>query len=227
MTMRDVAKFGLKKLVIFDCDGVVVDSEVIAAQVLQESLATAGVSLARDEVIDLFLGRSAASIRQILKDQFGFDLSTDREETNLARLLSLFRTDLRPIAGVADLLAKLHMPYCLASSSDIQRLEVALTSTGLFQHFDGRIFNAAMVKNGKPSPDLFLLAARHMQVSPADCLVIEDSPAGVLAAKSAGMHVIAFIGGGHAGGSRLRQRLLEQNPDAIVSDMTEIEAMIL
>ena len=118
------------------------------------------------------------------------------------RLFKLFRSDLRAIDGVEEFLCpELPVPYCLASSSHIERIETSLETIRLKRHFSGRIFNAAMVSRGKPAPDLFLHAASVMGVPPSRCVVIEDSPAGIEAGRRAGMRVIGFTGGGHARGA--------------------------
>jgi len=214
------------RLVIFDCDGVVADSEPLATRVLQEGLAGRGVTLTLDEVVARFLGRSPETIATSLKSEFGLVFDAHDTEAMQQRLFELFRAELRAIDGIEALIAGLPIPYCLASSSQMARIDLALQSTGLSSYFVGRIFNAAMVARGKPAPDLFLHAAHVMGVAPAHAIVIEDSPAGIEAAKRAGMRVIGFTGGGHATGAGHRAAVAAAGPDHITDSMAEIGAML-
>jgi HAD superfamily hydrolase (TIGR01509 family) len=221
-----MARFDDVRLVIFDCDGVVADSELLATRVLQEGLAEQGVTLSHDEVVERFLGRSAETIANSLKSEFGLVLDTHAHETMQLRLFDLFRAELQAIDGIEALLAQLTVPYCMASSSQMARIDIALEATGLAHYFTGRIFNAAMVARGKPAPDLFLHAAETMGVPPAQSLVIEDSPAGIEAAKRAGMRVIGFTGGGHAQGVGHRVAVAAAHPDLIMASMADIAAIL-
>lgn len=214
------------QLIIFDCDGVLVDSEPISLSVLLEILSEAGLDLERDAAHDRFLGRSMASVVDMLRDEHGLSLGQSALDDMRKRLYEKFRTELEPISGIADVVPRLPMRYCVASSSQIERIELSLDVTGLLALFKGRIFSASMVKAGKPAPDLFLHAARAVGATPSRCIVIEDSPAGVLAAKAAGMTVFAFTGGGHAAGEAHMASLLRAGPDRIFSDMRELPSLI-
>jgi HAD superfamily hydrolase (TIGR01509 family) len=183
-------------LIIFDCDGVLVDSELLSCRCLSEILAESGLHLSVDQALELFLGRSTKAIEQHYGD-LGQALPNDFLPRLKARVLETFAGALQPIPGVGTVLAELKTPCCVASSSDLDRVSLSLDVTGLAPHFADRLYTAQMVRHGKPAPDLFLHAAAKMQADPARALVIEDSVSGVQAAKAAGMMVWGFVGGGH------------------------------
>jgi HAD superfamily hydrolase (TIGR01509 family) len=186
-------------LVIFDCDGVLVDSEPLALGLLVESLSRLGVRIDRDEAQRRFLGRSLASTCEIVKAEYGVAVTDEALARMRTELYALFRRELKPVAGVAEMLDHLPHPRCVASSSQPDRIRLSLEVAGLLDRLAPHIFSADMVTRGKPAPDLFLHAAASMDAPPEATLVIEDSPAGVEAARRAGMRVFGFIGGGHAG----------------------------
>jgi len=205
--------------VIFDCDGVLVDSEPIAMRLLLETISDAGVALDPDTSYDRFLGRSLADTREILAAEFGVTLDDRALAAMRARLYAAFRAELRPIPWVPETLPRLNAPFCVASSSQSERIEFSLSLTGLWPQFAGRAFSATLVARGKPAPDLFLHAARKMGFAPADCLVVEDSPAGVEAALAGGMRVVGFLGGGHARSTAHRNALAALAPERMIEDM--------
>ena len=213
-------------LVIFDCDGVLVDSENLAIEALLEVISEAGLTLPFNEAHRRFLGRSLASICDILVADYHLTLSPDALEKMRQRLYAAFRRELEPIAGIASTLTLLNIPFCVASSSQIERIRLALDVTGLLPSFDDRIFSSAMVKTGKPAPDLFLFAARTLRVPAARCLVIEDSPAGIEAARRANMTVFGFTGGSHAQTPLHYQALSALAPSLIFSDMEQLPSLI-
>jgi HAD superfamily hydrolase (TIGR01509 family) len=213
-------------LVIFDCDGVLVDSEPIAERVLLETLEAAGLALDPGVARDRFLGRSLASVRAILAAEFGLALSDAALAAMRARLHAAFRAELRPIPGVAATLAALQAAFCVASSSQPERIELSLRVTGLWPAFAGRAFSAVEVARGKPAPDLFLHAAARMGYPAPACLVVEDSPAGVRAAKAAGMAVAAFTGGSHAQSPEHRAAIAALSPEATIAEMPALIALI-
>ncbi len=213
-------------LIIFDCDGVLVDSEPISLSVLLDIISEAGLDLDPDAAHDRFLGRSLASVVQLLRDENGVNLGATALEDMRHRLYEKFSTELEPISGIGEVVKHLPMRYCVASSSQVERIELSLEVTGLLPLFKGRIFSSSMVKAGKPAPDLFLHAARALGVEPSRCIVVEDSPAGVLAAKAAGMKVFAFTGGGHAAGENHLASLSRAGPDKIFSDMRRLPELI-
>ena len=183
-------------LIIFDCDGVLVDSEVLSCRCLSETLAAYGIDLGVDQALDLFLGRSVTAVFQhyqalgrAIPEQFSAELRTG--------VRAAFFCSLCPIEGVKSVLEDLRIPHCIASSSDVDRVSFSLALTGLAPHFDTRLYTSQMVARGKPAPDLFLYAAERMQVDPHRALVIEDSVSGVKAGKAAGMTVWGFVGGSH------------------------------
>ncbi|MDQ0997772.1 HAD superfamily hydrolase (TIGR01509 family) [Phyllobacterium ifriqiyense] len=213
-------------LIIFDCDGVLVDSEPISIAVLLEMIAKSGVTMSEDDAYDRFLGRSMATISKILHEEYGFAASEADLDEMRTNLYSRFELDLQPIPGIADTLKKLPQRRCVASSSQPERIRLSLRLTGLIDLLDPHIFSATMVKNGKPAPDLFLFAANTMNVDPAECVVIEDSPAGIQAAKAAGMRVFAFTGGTHSRGGRLESTLASLGPDLIYDDMLQLPDLL-
>ncbi|WP_071674777.1 HAD family hydrolase [Nioella nitratireducens] len=213
-------------LVIFDCDGVLVDSEPISLEVMLEVLAQAGCTLDPEEGYAHLLGKSLGSIGAWLRAEHGLDL-TDAHLTALrARLFDRFRQSLKPISGVAEAIRAMPGKVCVASSSQPDRIRFSLGLTGLLDLFEPHIFSASMVDRGKPAPDLFLHAAQEMGVDPGDCVVIEDSPAGIEAAQAAGMQVIGFVGGGHAGPAGLVKRVANRAPSAIISSMEDLPALL-
>jgi len=217
---------GSAGLVIFDCDGVLVDSEPISAAVLIEIITEAGVTIAEDMVYRRFLGRSMANIALIMQDEFGLEITAEHLADMRARLYDRFRRDLKPIPGVAAALARIVLPRCVASSSQPERIRLSLGITGLLESLEPHIYSSTMVENGKPAPDLFLHAARSMGADPSACIVIEDSPAGIEAAKRAGMHVFAFTGGGHAGPGGLNAAVAALEPDLIFDDMSRLPELL-
>lgn len=223
--MADKASFNSGPLVIFDCDGVLVDSEPLSVRVLVEALNRHGIDMAEEEAYQRFLGRSLATMRQVMDEEYDFHTGPEFLETLRLDLYDLFKTDLQPIPGIAetlDALALLNLPRCVASSSQLERIRLSLSITGILDKLEPHIFSASMVQNGKPAPDLFLHAAGEMGVAPENCIVIEDSPAGIEAAQRAGMKVFAFTGGSHAGVPGYRERIDALSPDLIFDAMPDL-----
>jgi HAD superfamily hydrolase (TIGR01509 family) len=183
-------------LIIFDCDGVLVDSEVLSCRCLCEALAGCGIEVGLEETLDLFLGRSLDAVLEHYQG-LGRPIPRQFPAELMAKVQETFRAALCPIDGVGSVLEGLRMPHCVASSSTLDRVSLSLSLTGLARHFGDRLYTAQMVDRGKPAPDLFLYAARRMQADPARTLVIEDSVSGVRAAKAAGMTAWGFVGGSH------------------------------
>ncbi len=216
----------LIRLIIFDCDGVLIDSEPLAMRVLLRTIEHAGVTIPPDYGFRNYLGRSFASIADSLDELHGLQLDDAAVEAMRLDLYETYRRELKPMAGLLDVLPEIGIPFCVASSSQMERINTSLEITGLTEKFHPAIFSATMVEAGKPAPDLFLHAARQMGVSPAECLVVEDSPAGIIAAKKAGMRVIAFTGGGHIAPSGLGELIAALNPDATLADMRDLPAQV-
>jgi HAD superfamily hydrolase (TIGR01509 family) len=212
-------------LVIFDCDGVLIDSEIIACRVDAECLTEIGFPTTAAFIQERFVGVSSRTMFEHLEKAHGRPLPGNFPDMLKQRLDTAFEHELEPIAGVADLLPALGIKVCVASSSQPERLRHTLGLTGLWPHFDPHVFSATMVRNGKPAPDLFLYAADRMGVAPRQCVVVEDSTAGVTAGVAAGMRVLGFTGGSHCGpdhGVRLRAA----GADAVFDDMRQLPAML-
>ncbi len=214
-----MSEFGL---VIFDCDGVLVDSEVLACEAVSRQLRRHGVEISRAEVMRRFLGRSRAEIERYYLDLQGVPLPDSFADDLAAETRKAFTGTLAAMPHADALLRQMRTPYCLASSSDRQRVEFSLNSTGLSPYFMDRIFTASQVARAKPAPDLFLLAAERMQCDAARCLVIEDSISGVTAGKAAGMRVWGFIGGSHYADRDGENPLRAAGADCVFSRLADI-----
>lgn len=188
-------------LVIFDCDGVLIDSEIISSTILIAELEASGVFVTFDYFQKNFLGRSFPKVAEAVRKTFNVALHDAFEETYRHRLLAAFETQLRPTNQVADVLGSITTAKCVATSSSPTRVKRSLSLTGLTDFFGEDVFTSSLVPNGKPAPDLFYYASEKMNVIPDRCLVIEDSLPGIEAAVSAGMHVWRFTGGSHLKGA--------------------------
>ncbi|MEK2491743.1 HAD family hydrolase [Kitasatospora purpeofusca] len=208
------------RLVIFDCDGVLVDSERIAARVQIGLGAELGWPLTEEEVVERFIGRSMASIDEQVAERLGRETADRWWAEFVRRHAEQVDAGLEPVDGLPEALDAITLPTCVASSGSHEKMAHTLGRTGLHHRFAGRIFSATEVARGKPAPDLFLHAARRMGVPPSACAVVEDSAPGVLAARAAGMR--AF---GYAGGLTPAARLA--GPDTVVfEDMRELPALL-
>jgi len=208
-------------LIIFDCDGVLVDSEIVSFQAEADMLAEIGIPLTAHDLLARFLGTSSASMFATIERENGIKLPADFAERAAQRTLEAFDRKLKPIPGIAELLANLPNRKCVASSSEPPRIRHSLSLAGILHYFDPHIFSAIQVKHGKPAPDLFLFAAGSMGTPPECCLVIEDSVAGVTAARAAGMTVLGFTGGSHCLDG-YADRLREAGAAAVCATMTEL-----
>ncbi|MFJ1617469.1 HAD family hydrolase [Streptomyces sp. NPDC088249] len=198
------------ELVIFDCDGVLVDSERIAVRVQVQVGAELGWPLTADEVVEKFVGRSNVSIGELIDARLpGRSAAWQQRFEQLHR--DAVDAELVAVDGIHEALAALTLPTCVASSGSHEKMRHTLIRTGLHAHFEGRIFSAGEVAHGKPAPDLFLHAARRMGVAPAACVVVEDSKYGVQAARSAGMRSLGYAGG-------LTPAHWLEGPDTVVFD---------
>lgn len=210
-------------LVVFDCDGVIVDSEMLAAECLAELLTSSGRRTALGDVFERYLGRSMAVVAADFREAVGRPLPATFPAELAEALRRRFEAGLAPIAGIAEVLETLRRPFCLASSSGPERIALSLRLTGLDRHFEGRIFEASMVRQGKPAPDLFLLAAERMGADPVRTLVIEDSVSGVRAGKAAGMTVWGFTGGSHHAHMDGAALLAQAGADLVFRDMSRLK----
>ncbi len=209
-------------LVIFDCDGVLVDSEVVSCRCLVDTLARYGVKIGLDEVFDRFLGRSSSAVEEYFLAVTGAPLPVSFGAALYEDLSAAYERSLRLIPHVRSVLESVDTPYCLASSSDPARVQMTLGVTELDRYFGDRIYTAAMVANGKPAPDLFLLAAERMGADAATTLVIEDSVNGVLAGKAAGMTVWGFVGGSHHAERDGARLLADAGADRVFDSMRDL-----
>jgi HAD superfamily hydrolase (TIGR01509 family) len=207
-------------LVIFDCDGVLVDSERLAVRVEAEYLAELGWPLSQAEIVERFLGRTAEYMDEAVEARLGSRLPGDWKDQFQRRYREAFAAELVAVDGVEEALDQITAPTCVASSGSHDKLRFTLGHTGLYERFEGRIFSGYEVANGKPAPDLFLHAAARMGADPARCAVIEDSLYGVLAARAAGMR--AF---GYAGGLTTPERL-EGEATVVFDDMRELPRLL-
>ena len=208
-------------LVIFDCDGVLINSEELASEICVEAVRDLGLHLTPHQYADRYAGHPVSEIWRRVQEDCGQPLPDGFRERVDKLVRRRFETELQAISGVADVLGGLNHPRCVASSSQLDLLRANLGRTGLIGHFDPHIFSGSQVKRGKPAPDVFLYAASQMGADPHRCLVIEDSMAGVTAARRAGMHAIGFAGGGHAS-DVLQDRLLEAGARQVFDSMDAI-----
>jgi len=213
-------------VVIFDCNGVLVDSEPLATAVVSREFMRAGFALTPDIVARYFTGRRQSDMFAEVEIAAGRKLPSGFAATVTAATLQKFRDELRATAHMAHALSWLRGPKCVASSSPIERIRASLETTDLLRFFEPNLFSAGDVPNGKPAPDLFLHVAGQMRVRAGDCLVVEDSPAGVTAAVTAGMTVIGFVGGSHAG-TLLEQQLRNAGARAVISDMRALKSTVI
>ena len=183
------------ELVIFDCDGVLVDSERLAVRVEAEYLAELGWPLSEAEIVERFMGRTTEFMDEAIEAQLGSRLPADWKDQFHRRYREAFAAGLVPVDGVVKVLDRLTVPTCVASSGSHDKLRFTLGHTGLYERFEGRIFSGYEVASGKPAPDLFLHAAARMGADPARCAVVEDTRWGVLAARAAGMRAFGYAGG--------------------------------
>jgi len=185
------------ELIIFDCDGVLVDSETISAKILVRELAKFNVTVSEQEVYDNFVGRSLTDIAGSLGMSVSSDVFDKFSAAYHGSLMAAFSSNLKAMLGIEGVISRLDVAYCVATSSGRTRVCNALAIAGLDGFFGDNVFTASQVINGKPAPDLFLFAAKEMGVAPQFCLVIEDSLPGVQAAQAAQMRVWRFTGGSH------------------------------
>jgi HAD superfamily hydrolase (TIGR01509 family) len=207
-------------MVIFDCDGVLVDSERLSHQVLVDMLAERGVALGFDEAVELFIGASVAVGMVKVRELLGGEVPVDFLPDMARRTKAAFRTGLTVVPGIVELLDALQRPFCVASNGNHAKVNFTLGHTGLLPRFAGRIFTADDVAQPKPAPDLFLHAARTMGAAPRHTTVVEDTPTGISAAKAAGMRAIGYAAMTPAA------RLHAAGADAVVLTMAEVQALL-
>ena len=213
-------------MVIFDCNGVLVDSEPLATAILSQEFMRAGFPLTPDMIARYFTGRRPADMFAEVEFATGRKLPTGFAEGVAESILRRFRGELRPTLHASYALSWLRGPKCVASSSSLERIRVSLESTGLIRFFEPNLFSANDVRNGKPAPDLLLYVAGKMGVEPAVCIVVEDSPVGVTAGVAAGMTVIGFAGASHAG-SDTADQLRAAGARDVITDLRALKSTII
>lgn len=217
----------LPELVIFDCDGVLVDSETIANSVMARVLGDAGLPLTDAQCAARFVGMSMASVRASAEAELGRALPADFEQSVFRADTLAFETGLSAVTGIETALEQIFVPVCVASSGSPEKIANSLRITGLTHYFGSHIFSATMVANGKPAPDLFLLAAETMATAPARCVVIEDSVLGVTAGVRASIPVLGFAGASHAcNDPRYKDNLIQAGAAVVFDDMTALPKLL-
>lgn len=215
-------------LLIFDCDGVLIDSEVIGCRAEAACLAAIGIAVSVDELIERYVGISLPVTLADLQGRLCEALPAlppDFADTMRRATAAAFEAELQPMPGIVDLLDALPHRRCVASGSAPERLRQTLSLTGLLPFFEPHIFSATQVARGKPAPDLFLFSAQRMGVAAADCVVIEDSIPGVQAAVAAGMRVIGFSGGSHCRAGHA-DRLRAAGASRMCNDLRHLPALL-
>jgi HAD superfamily hydrolase (TIGR01509 family) len=212
-------------MVIFDCNGVLVDSEPIASAVLADAFTRAGFPVSADLVARRYHGRRPADVFASIEAAMGKKLPPNFAASVTLETLRRFRANLRALPHVVHALTWVRGPKAVASSSPLDRIRAGLEVAGLLRFFEARVFSASDVPNGKPAPDLFRFAAARMQVDPASCIVIEDSVPGVAAAVTAGMTAIGFVGGNQMPG-RLAGELIGAGARTVIADMRALKSAI-
>jgi HAD superfamily hydrolase (TIGR01509 family) len=207
------------RLVIFDCDGVLVDSDRISLRIQAERITALGLPTTYEDCVRDYLGLGMPATLRILAERLGRPLPDGWPDDLDAAVRDAFRRELRPVAGIAAALDAIELPTCVASSGSHAKMRLTLGLTGLYDRFAGRIFSAEEVERGKPEPDLFLHAAERMGAAPGDCVVVEDSPFGAAAARAAGMRALGYAADGD--GAALAREGAE-----VFGSMAELPALI-
>lgn len=214
------------KLIIFDNDGVLIDSEIIWHKVNAIEMTRLGFPIKVEQSIDFFSNVTKDEFEKLMLQKFGKTLSDEDVIAIGRKTEESYPTELTAINGTPEVLQYLeqrHVKKCIASNGDNEYVNATLNLTNLVKYFQpDDIFTSTMVKNRKPAPDVFLKAAKHFNVNPTDCLVIEDHILGIAAAKAANIPVVGFLGASHAKNPRFRDLIHKANPTLIVQDMIEL-----
>ena len=208
------------ELVIFDCDGVLVDSEPVANRVFCEMLNDLGLPVSIEDMYERFVGLSLPQCMALVTEMLGKPPPEGFVEELQRRTAAALEAHVKPVPGVEAVLDALDIPYCVASSGNHDKIRLTLGATGLLSRFEGRIFSVADVANPKPAPDVFLHAARTLGVAPRSCAVVEDTPIGIRAAVAAGMRAFGFAAHTPA------HRLTEAGAHCVFSDMKELVPLL-
>lgn len=212
------------ELIIFDCDGVLVDSEMISNHILASHLTRHGFPITAEACRARFIGYFMPKLIAEVQAE-GVDLPDDFVPSLRARDVEAFARDLKPVPGVREVLPLMPQARCVASSGPPEKIEANLATTGLIDFFDGHLYSGTMVAEPKPAPDLFLYAADQFGIAPSNCLVIEDSVMGIEAAKAAGMTCFAFAGGSHCDDA-YRQKLEQQDVSLVFDRMKDLPDLV-
>ena len=208
------------QLVIFDCDGVLVDSERITNTVFCTMLNELGLSVSLQDMFEKFVGLSMPQCVALITELLGRAPPEDFLPALKRRVGAALQAEVEPIEGVTDVLEALRIPCCVASSGDHAKIRLTLGATGLLKNFENRIFSVADVARPKPAPDVFLHAARTLGVEPSACVVVEDTPTGVRAGIAAGMRVFGFAA------STPQHRLEEAGAHRVFSEMRQLSGLL-
>ena len=211
--------------IIYDFDGVIADSEALGNRVLAEYVSDLGMPMTMELAIARYMGRRWPDAMAMIELDLGSKLPDDFSEGLQRAILERFSTDLCEVPGATAFIRRFDLPRCIASSSSIDRLTLCIEKLAIAEHFAGAVFSADMVPRGKPHPDIFLHAARKLGVEAARCLVVEDSPSGIKAAKAAGMTAIGLMAGSHIGVGH-RERLREAGADHIAESWDAVARLL-
>jgi HAD superfamily hydrolase (TIGR01509 family) len=214
------------ELVIFDCDGVLVDSEPILNRVFAETLTEAGFRITYEEVVRQFMGKSLATCLEIIEATYGRPLPSNFVEYCKEREFAAFHQELQSTPGIAAILEQITLPRCVASNSSQRHIQLALTLTGLLPHFEGKLYSAYDVDRPKPFPDLYLHAAEQMGTDPERCVVIEDSVPGVQAGYAAGMTVFGYAPPTQEKAASRRDALLLAGAQRVFEEMAQLPTLL-
>jgi HAD superfamily hydrolase (TIGR01509 family) len=213
------------ELIIFDCDGVLIDSERLVCGLVSDELTALGYPISVDEVIDRYAGRPQREMVAEIEADWGRELPQAFFSRCKLRITEAYATELRAIPGARDILKRAMVPACVASSSAPEKLRLGLEAAGLYESLAPNLISASFVAHGKPAPDVFLYAAGWMRTHIDACVVVEDSIAGVKAARSAGIRVLGFTGGSHCRPDHGR-RLTEAGADSVFNEMGELADLL-
>jgi HAD superfamily hydrolase (TIGR01509 family) len=212
-------------LIIFDCDGVLIDSELLANHSEVEFLKSFGIEFDLSDYMVRFVGKNTKDVLEGIEAFHGIKLSENFWRSVEENTFKVFQTELKPTTGIFEFLDSIDKARCVASSSSLNRLDMTLKVTELFDRFSPYIFSAEQVNRGKPAPDLFLFAAKQMQVPPDRCIVIEDSSTGVRAGVAAGMTVLGYTGGSHIQPGH-QAKLLDEGAIKVFAEMSELSTWL-
>jgi HAD superfamily hydrolase (TIGR01509 family) len=214
--MKRIIKY---RCIIFDCDGVLVDSESISAKVFQKMAKELGFEMDFETAAEQFAGTSMKDNLEFIQDNIEEKLPDNFEKEFRKRTYEVFKTELKPVEGISDLLDRITIPFCVASSGPIEKIRLNLTITGLINRFEGKIFSSYDIGSWKPEPGIFLHAANKMGFKPSECLVIEDSEAGIKAAKAGGFDM-------YARATEKRKKLFEKLGATVFFHVDELTSLL-